>query len=393
VTEIWFDTRAGDVLVGRAAAADRIDEAGPDIVPLPELLTRKDFPYKYGDYERVPNREFTDEDFLAMGRWALSLVQERLGDRQPLSTAHISRLSALGLMPHLVYVGQRFDSFSNFKRQIGSPIRYDRMQYANWSTADFVAYAQSRIDHLGHLPTMGDYQQWFTEGVGPSFRLIEDRLGGLKPLHDLLGYPDISRWEEDDFIDWGVRAMKANKGRLTLITATVLAHRRRGPSPWTIDRDCKSWSRFKQLVTQAYAEEQSQQAEKLDWYAQLFAAGKLPEQLRLVHPNQLAAVVGRYRVICDCVPNLPPARKISLSLGPSSGLIAGIRRYASAISPGYIEMIASSKGLYDDIWPLEEYKTYLRVSDEEYEQQRIKFRTSEMRRKRRRKLNHELKAS
>lgn len=73
MAEFWFDTRTGDLLFGREAAGPRIDEAGPDIVYLPDLLKTEVFPFTSESFKKADVDNWTRQDYVNFGKWAVSL--------------------------------------------------------------------------------------------------------------------------------------------------------------------------------------------------------------------------------------------------------------------------------------------------------------------------------
>ena len=92
---------------------------------------------------------------------------EQDGERRPITTEHLGRMATLGQVPGHWMFDKYFDNFTEFKQAVGSPIRYDRLQYADWGIADFVDYAKQTLKDLGHLPDIFYYNQLFDQGKGP----------------------------------------------------------------------------------------------------------------------------------------------------------------------------------------------------------------------------------
>lgn len=91
MAETWIDTRSGDLLIGRAAAADRIDEAGPEIMPLAGLLQAEEFPFRNGDFGESDMQGWTRDDLIAFGKWTIHILASTGTDENDTSNPILTR--------------------------------------------------------------------------------------------------------------------------------------------------------------------------------------------------------------------------------------------------------------------------------------------------------------
>lgn len=376
MSECWFDTRDGKLLVGEASYSQSVEQSLPgDVVPLADLLVQPEFSYKTGDFvERGRRIEWDTDQKLAAGRWVLGLLEQATGEPQVLTTGHFDRLRVLGLAPDPTAL-REFGGIQGFREQVGSPLD-DRGRYGTYRKftpdqwLDFARRVEARV---GGMPTADDYA---ADG-GPSKTMLLLYAGGVNKLNDQLGYPDIKSWKKEDYLDWAVKVIKVNgEQNFNLPVIRVLAARRRGPDGWTIRQNCKSWSAFKEEAIDTYQfwreEEEYEIGQKLDWYKHLMARGHLPAEYGDLERSELFRRAGRYRVVSDCLPNIDETLKRSIAAETSS-LYRAVRRCAPGLTDGHIEMVAVSLKVFDDIWPMEEEDLeYLRVSDEEIARERAK---------------------
>jgi hypothetical protein len=331
-------------------------EDSSSLSPLRDLLVATDFPYKNGDFEKVDPKLWDRDCCLELGRLVVAAI-ERDGERRSMTRLHISRLEILGQAPGQKLFYEFFDNFSNFKREVGSPIRYDRVLYADWGINEVVQYAEQTKKELGRLPIIADYQQLFNEGRGPSFALIEARARGIRKLNDRLGYPDTKDWEKIDFVDWGVDVMSANPGNdfsLNLIDA--LAAEGRGPSQHTIKR-CVRWSSLRKEVENEFQTrpevKRQERTAKLRQYRSMIEQGTMPINSIAITDDELLSVGARYAVIQDCAADLAVDRKLRICSVPPDRFVRYLRRSRPTLSAGDIELAAILLNLFDDIWPVD----------------------------------------
>jgi hypothetical protein len=329
-----------------------------ELVSLRGLLTAKEFPYKKGDFNIGDRERWSRDDCLDVGRLVVQVV-ECDGEPRPITTKHLGRLAVLGQAPDLNKINEYFKTFSNYKREVGSPIRYDRVFYADWWITDFVNYAKETLDELGHVPKATDYKQKFYQGKGPSFDLIRDRVGGVHELHDYLGYPNTRHWERDNFVDWGVKVMTANPGKeFSLNLVNALAADRRGPTAGNIYKKCDNWSLFREEVEHEFQIRpealRQERAIKLSNYQAMAKRGIIPPDVLGLPDDEVLASGARYTVIQDCAPNLSADRKRTLCITSPNRFIGDLRSSRPDLTAGYIEMVADSQAVFEDIWPMPE---------------------------------------
>jgi hypothetical protein len=121
MAETWFDTRTGDLLVGEAAIEERQLEAGPAIKPLNEIINAQTFEFSIKDFEKADINDWTREDYVSFGKWALRIINEA-DTEQPLTERKLQRFYKLGLGPEKSRLRrpERFGTYARF--QLGDMI-------------------------------------------------------------------------------------------------------------------------------------------------------------------------------------------------------------------------------------------------------------------------------
>ncbi len=358
-----FDADRSQIICAQEAP---LPEDSATVVSLRDLLLAKEFPYKKGDFEKTDRQLWDRERCLGVGKLVLTAIEQD-DKRLPITTRHLSRLALLGQAPDIDRFYDFFDNFTDFKQEVGSPIRYDRHKFADWGITDFVQYAKRTTKELGRLPIIADYSQRFDQGNGPSFAMIESRVGGIRSLHDYLGYPYVKEWDKTDFVDWGVKVMTANPDKdFNLNIIKALAAKKRGPTWSTIYENYGKWSSFRTGVEHEFqirpVIRQQHELAKLGRYRLMAEQGSMPAKFLTLPDDKLLTAGARYRVVQDCAPDLGVQRRQELSKAPPSNFIRRLRQARPSLTAGHIEMVADSLGVFDDIWQPDESVIHLHVT-------------------------------
>lgn len=317
MTKTWIDTRNGELLIGREAAADRIDEAGPDIQPLAEMLKAAEFPFKNGDFGPAEHVTWSREELIIFGKWIIGLCHEDTESSQPeFKRQYLERLHIFRLCPSMTVFRTRFNQkLWQYRQAIESdPGKIDG-RYDGWSIGDYTAYASRVATLLERKPRKTDYQN----AGGPSPSLITARFGGVGALNELIGYPNVHAMEEDDYIEWGMKVMEANKERdFTKNIVSILSLREQGPSASSIATIFGNFTNFSQLIQIRHETERQQKAalqhEKYEEYERLKHSAKLPDTAAKLTEAEAATFIARFRVIAAFLPRRPESVHIKLAL-------------------------------------------------------------------------------
>jgi hypothetical protein len=370
MAETWFDLRNGELLIGDPAIGIRLEQSGPgDVVNVRNLLLDKQFTAKKEDFEQVDGATWQRDDLLNLGNFVLQQITEEQTPERPITTNHIRRLYILGLSPAPYYFEREFGTFSGFKQEVGSPIGYDRARYKDWDRTDIVNYVKRVAAALpeGQLRvTKKDLDAYASQGDGPGYALIYQRIGGgVRQLNEHLGYPDFTIWDKEDYIAYGVRVIVANGATIFNARAMdTLAMRKRGPYVQTIISHFGSWNNYKYQVIDSHQQGIEKREEKLGHYRERVAIGELPASFSKFDESKLLRSAARYDVLRACKLRFSEKRLTELSAS-SANIIREVTTTHPDITAGHIEMIASSYDVYDDIWPIEDYREYLKITPEE----------------------------
>jgi hypothetical protein len=370
MTEVLFDTEKGRI-INPLLAHNRVQDTDI-VVPLEHLLETQNFTYVLGDFQRPETEGWSRFRSVSVGKLALRALKTDEAP-QPLRTRHMSRLAILGMIPVPDIYKKHFSDFYAYKRTIGSPIRYDRIRYADWTPPDYIDYARLTVEDLGREPAIADYDLKFDRQEGPSFARIQSVMGGIKKFHEHIGFPDISGWDKDDFVIWGIQVMKANPDiDISLPMIDILAERHRGPSVWTVyNRMPGGWSELKRKVSEEgsvqIAAEKVARARHMIQFDRLITEGRLvlPVPAERLTDAEKLRIYGRYTVAQNALPDSSVKELSGIACHERRSLVTMLQQAKDTLKPGYIEMLAVTDNVFEYIWPPEERTDCLRVTQDE----------------------------
>lgn len=366
MTEFAFDPLTGSMLVGQKAMDLHLQRGGT-FLPLPGLITARYFPYESQEFVHHPRR-WSSEELISHGRWTLSLVQ-KVDASLTLRTGHLQRVAALGLGPGKATIQRGFGVFRNFQRQVGAQVRNTGGQYLKWGRNDFFAYATDLHEEVAKREgaprklTPADIYDRYVAERGPSENDIKKRGGGISNLNDFLGYPDVRRWDRDDFIAWGARLLRANGGWINDIkfALNTLSPLKRGPSDAAVQRNVGRLTVFRGEAAQELARQEAARRNRLDWCQQMITKGELDETL-VDQPAVLLREGAKLRIWQHFERHLSnKTRQVTLRTKDSDSFIRSVARAGPPwLTPGRVEQAAIVLDLYDDLWPVND--DHLRLS-------------------------------
>lgn len=374
----WFDRSTGKLVVGEAAYQERLELAFPsDMVPLADMLLHNE-PLNASEGLVAKGQRFprlSNEDIVQYGAWLLRVM--RSADPQAgLMIEHFDRGFAMGLGPSKQTILRRLGSIYALRERIDAPHFLPDGTFEQWSTDEFVQNAAQLSASLGgRKPSEIDYREWARQGKGPGVFLIKQTFkGGLSSLNERIGFPNVKRFEEEDFYDWGVRFMRANDGRAVgAPELDVLSAKGCAPSVATVYTHMGALSRYGNEVARRYENDQADR----EYHAEVLM--KSFEQLDLSgYPevsgwtnNEKIAYIARHELAVACLPRAEPEQLHKLASQKTNALVRSLCRADSRLTPGHIETVAVTLDVFDDIWEMYPYdRQKFRVDPGEVERAR-----------------------
>jgi hypothetical protein len=379
MAETWFDTRFGELLIGEAAYQGRVDGSFPgDIVPLGDLLLADEFPVDRHEFRSAAPAEWSKEDTIALGASTLRLLRE-VGHEGLLTKEILLRLYHLGVgfsPDQFIGTGKVFPSVQGYRNEVGDGRGRSPGQFQTWTTEDFVAHAAKVEAAAGGRPKKRDYIQFAAQNRdAPSIHIISRHVpGGISTLHEHLGYANTKTWTEDDFITFGGRFIEVNGlSFFSNLGIVALSAKGRGPGYASIIERFGTWNSYKEQVFSEYREQlaarEAERQAKLENYRALIAGGDLPAGYADLPDDVLLRYGAHYRVSLQLVPALKRGRRLHIIEYTTPGFVKALIGCSKTIlTAGDIELEASILDVYEDLWPMTQYKTHLKVTEEEITQ-------------------------
>ncbi len=344
----------------------------PGVAPIAELLVTPHFPYATGDFEWPRGQTMSRDEYINYGRWVVTIL-DALPPEQTihlhLRAEHLKRMHTLGLGPRYDLIASELGKISEIRRAIGVNPGDTINQYDDWSQADYVAYAAKLAQEVRRRPTRRDYTERYQAGEGPSYAAIARYAGGIRTLHELIGYPDITSWEDDNYIDWGIEVLRANGGLdgedLTSPILATLSKLKRGPSVSQIAKRFLSIATFQDLVTERLeTNRMDRERTQKQWAAAydkfvlsgaLTPANRPSDQPMLDYDKAVHAM--RYRLAALSIREAK--REVYDAIAKSNDPIStAIRARKNAATVAEIETTAAGLGIYAWLWPPQIIKEY-----------------------------------
>jgi hypothetical protein len=378
MTEYWFDSSTGEVVEDPDSIAQRLQGSDQNSFrPLLELLDAEEFPFKKGDFEVQRTKEWPKDKCIELGKWTLGVINPDDDQSRPLSENLMRRLYILGLSPSKWHLKHQFNSFAEYIAAVGSPVFRDYIHYRDWTIEDFVNYAKGISNGLSRKTKkklyINDINQHRVAGNGPGYKLIRSRVGGLRKLNDLIGFPDVHSWEYDDYIDYGVKVAEANPDRgATPSLVEILAQRGRGPYEWTIANKFGTWRKYAEQVRFAADSIQYDRQSKMQSYRSGVESGIYPAAFGNLEDDKLARAIGLYRISEFCLRNVSQEERAAAATKIPSNFIREAMESDKSLTAGHIEMIAVTLDVFDEVWPNNGHLGYLKVGKREYAEYRAK---------------------
>jgi len=374
VKQHLFDTQSGNLTTRHVDNIQRAVLVPPHVLPLGRLLTTEDFPFTVDSYPKPDPTEWQPKHYRSLGKVAVeSMRSEGITDRA-LTWRHLQRLYHLGLGPdcrrYFREGGSGFVSMTDFQRYIGSPVNNPNGAFLSWTIEDYTDHAKDLMAKLDRVPTMVDYIESANDGYGPSYDVIRERVGGIGLLHDRLGFPYIPGWHRQDYIDWGVQVVDANPNEsLTALLCDILSRKKRGPSASNVISKFSTWTAFKRSVEDdklgmaAPVDLATVRATKIEKYQRMIASGELPSSYLTLEPQALIRCSAKFLIAQHFL------REASLTaihaVAAKESFVTEIIKRSPSLTAGHIEVVATSKELFDDVWPAPDSRDYLHVAMDE----------------------------
>lgn len=385
----YFDISNGEVLAGKLALAHYLAEAPVEpgnLHDLGELLRHPEPALEKTAFEPLDTSQWSKDKLIEYGRWINRMVSPpETGTERQLNSDIIRHAHVLGVGPTRHALLKHFDrKYSNFYLEIGVRGAHTVGTFRDWSLEDFTGY----LRRVGgeRRPTMTVIDALAErDPTKPRSEYMRDRfrsIGGFNKLQELAGYPVIRLWEREDFIEWGVKFMEANDGKLpTALAADFLSTQKRGPGGKSLYNNFGSLPSYQIKVIEAYysakAQKEQERADKIAALKADLLADLVPIELfcphTLVLPNLDTASFtqtdlakyAKYKLLNYAFTTMAEQTKLKISGAPSTRqFIREARHNHPHVTVGDIEHAALILGFFDDLWPMDGHMQDLKLGNE-----------------------------
>lgn len=370
----WFDTLEGKLIVGEAAYQHAVEQSFPgQIVPFREALVGDMVAASTSYYEKAAVDDWTREDYVALGKWALTIINDGTEPEQPFTNTVARRLYLLGLGPEerRYTRSSRFGSLEAYRREIGSPQGRRKYDPSQFTPDKFLKLTSPARESAGRIAVEHYLDELAAKGRTAPGWVWRRHLGNFRPLLDQEGHPDTRNWDTDDYLRWAADFIEINSYELlTPLNVQILGARHRAPWPRSIiNHFDNKWRHFKVAAKQYYEEVRRPALEarqkRIRQYREMIAAGTLPSILADSSEHEILAIAGKLRLARRYLPELPENKLLAAARTTHDNFIMKLRDLDDTLDPGTIEATAVMLDIFDDIWPTFSFKKHLHLSDDE----------------------------
>lgn len=360
----YFDLKQGEVLVGdRLAMQTMRTYDAPDAVrELGGLLL--DYATEI-DPERYPRLDVNSWDlkqYRRFGTWGHRLVTPPDEPFTNLTEVALERSYHLGIGPAIMRITapNRFGSYSNFYREIGTADKQSKGRYDQWSFDRFADHV-----HMAFLTRPMDISTddylWVLarNNEGPSPKIIRSHAGRVAELLEARGYPDIRAWDKDTYRNWGGHFMVANNGLVPgRVHIDYLSRKKRGPSATAVSNNIGSLSLFQEQAAEAYGDISERFEDQRNNHVTALASRRArPRTLRSLlvsdhTPDWQAVRMGAQFLLLDtALPDVHTEKKEVLAMKKQRDFERGVSTIIGSARIPQLRQVAATIGVSDDIWP------------------------------------------
>ncbi len=409
----YFDLSNGEVLAG-ADDRKRYIEAGAQAVRVVELgsLLRDPTPHldpREAEYEKMDTSKWSRDRFLEFTRWIGRIVPKPADPHEKkINKSVLWHAYRLGLGPGVHAINKEVGSYTNLYHEAGIAGLSTKGLWKDWGVDDAVGY----IKRVGgdKRPSAEDLRRKNKQDPGsPTAEFLTIRfreIGGFSQLTELAGYTVVQNWSTEDYIEWGVKIMRANDGKMpTRIMLDYLSVQDKGPHSRTVAEhfdDSYSISSFQREVARRFYEHEHEASRRdheqieiidADLHARtlpilLFSPfehkhdygddqlEEIAQAVENLYGDRSAHTVveelgvkeaitryAKFKVVSIIAPLIEDDTKIAIARGglPGRRTFESAIRKVTSVSASDIEYVALTEGLFDYIWSDEEHIASLRM--------------------------------
>ncbi len=373
-----FDVVSGQPLVGQIAIDGHIEAGGhpADIRKLGEILLSNDKDFTRPDRVYPPKGEFNRNQAIQDGRFIISIIRQHDPDSS-LNYTVLTQAERLGLLTYSIKrIKNRYKSQNivGYLKDVGVDRIRKRAYFDHLGIDGIVKHLKMVGDEEECIPTTPILRRRIKDGKDePSPEIIRRIAKRHNPditfhhLFVLAGYPEhMELWEEEDYIDWAVAVMLANKGvYLTEPLVDYFSSKKLGPSTHPILKHIGGIVSLRNKALEKRKQQLEQRQSMLNDIDKRLQGPRRDEVLASAleevidtDEDELILRYAKYIVLNDLLGTNNTEGKVSIITNSTKnaqehGFAAATRHLNNTITHGDIEVSARSLGVFDIIWPID----------------------------------------
>ncbi len=370
-TNTYYSFEDAKLVVGEDAYMSSIEQGYNvnDLHPLRSLLLGEiDITSNALAMVDKPNfKQWTNERFTEYIKWLGNSIFTE-GDK--LNEDVIIIANSLGLGPSEKQFGKR-GGLSSFYEEAGLKNVYKRGVYDSWTRHDLAKYVGKIARETPKNESLRKkLRQAAKSGDGPSEKVIQKRVGSVGNALTIDGLIDPNTMDTEDYLEWGVKYSLANNGNEVESDALeYMSPRRLSPSRSAIVRNFGSLESFKLEVLPIYKQRKFEIEENKNKAfsnsMSLLASDEVPVKVIANASNEMELIrlVAQYKVADNLFNNLVAHKKIDYSKMNAKSFSDNLLKLGDGtLTAADIEEMAEMLGVYDFIWPSDQFMTTLQYS-------------------------------
>lgn len=366
---VLFDVVSGHIVIGKNGIHNHLTRGGgiTDLRSLRALMLDPDLNVSGYKFEPKSYKQWEVQDYINYGHWLVNLIRKPDNpEAKILNEEILARASNLGIGPgpRKIMVATPGRRLTGFYQELKIQNVHRIREFDDWSQYDFAAYIRRVGKESGRRPTAKDLRRRNLRNKrNPHPHLIAEKCGGISGVMEYAGYVIVSRWEKQEFIDWGVKFMRANNGQLPVQRKIdYLSKKGVAPGYTSIYKRFQGLNAFQKIVIKEYYEHLKEQTRDRELLLRQLednlANGSLPASLLqdIASDDERIKTFAKYEVAKQLGAGMEEETMVKISRGQNDdrGFVASIRRHNDAISIGEIESTAMALGVFSEIWPDDE---------------------------------------
>jgi hypothetical protein len=372
-TNYYFDLFSGQLLIGDEAYTQHVEAGGnpADVIGLSEFIRSEQHKSRpMSDHLRhTENRtSWTKEEILKAGEWLLTLPRK---EHEPeLTQDMLERAARIGLIAGITQINNRFDDVSHLYKELNLDNVRQRGMFRHWEKQDYISYLRMVMSTKQQRSIINELQERSSNHEGPSPDTIRrSTKTSITNLLEAAGYlADMKNLSYEDHIDWGIKFMMANDGRSPDTPSIIyLSSKKLAPTRNAIYENFGSFPNYQDQVTAGWLA----QMEKLEMahenklldITEAFKENVLPASVfEGISKENLIRTTAIYRLVSYLFPDLKDIEKKKIINKADEPLESIMIMIDPTIKAGAVETTALLLGVFDDIWPMDDYLQTLRIA-------------------------------